>query len=160
MQNAPEPEQQYIGELVDHVARERDAAWAAKLAILRVRRLEDIAFLGACLREHERHAEEIAQLARAAGANGAIPREACFVTRDPHIVGAIADADAVIDTMRGLEHARIERYEQQRRSTDGEMRRTLDALLERHLLDARARLRALEALRSAPQAIISHGAAA
>jgi hypothetical protein len=51
-------------ELLRWIAYERDAAWTAKLAILRARRREDIAHFGACLREHDRHAGELALLAR------------------------------------------------------------------------------------------------
>jgi hypothetical protein len=54
-----------VDELLRRIAYERDAAWAAKHAVLRVSGMKEIAHFGACVREHARHAEELAQLVRA-----------------------------------------------------------------------------------------------
>jgi len=133
-----------VDELLQWIAYERDAAWAAKLSVLRVRGFREIAHFGACVREHERHAEELAQLVRAVDRRREIPTEPAFVTRDAFVVGDLDDGRAVLHAMAGLEHARIARYEERRRGYS-----VLDALLERHLHDARARLSSLEELRAA-----------
>jgi hypothetical protein len=139
-----------VDELLRWIAAERDAAWAAKLAILRVQTREDIALLAAHLQEHERHAQELAQLVRAAEPRRSIPTEPGFVTRDAHIIGALDRDDAVIEAMTSIEAARIARYERRSRQVkrDRDAPSSLvDALLERHLDDARARLAALERCR-------------
>ena len=133
-----------VDELLQWIAYERDAAWAAKLAVLRASGLRDIAHFGVCVREHERHAEELAQLVRAVDRRRAIPTEPVFVTRDPFVVGDLDDGRAVLRAVADLERARIARYEERRRGYS-----VLDALLERHLHDARARLSSLEDLRAA-----------
>ena len=51
-----------VQELLRWIGYERDAAWATKLAILRLDRREDIELFGAFLAEHERHATELGQL--------------------------------------------------------------------------------------------------
>jgi hypothetical protein len=130
-----------IEELLQWIAYERDAAWAAKLSVLRARDFQDIAHFGGCVREHERHADELAQLARAIDRHREIPTEPTFVTRDAFVVGALDDGRAVLHAVAGLERARIARYELRQRSYS-----VLDALLERHLQDAHARLNALEKL--------------
>jgi hypothetical protein len=137
-----------VGELLQWIACERDAAWAAKLAILRARALEDISYFGACLREHDRHAEELAQLVRAASPRQEIPQGPCFVVRDALVVGALEREDAVLDAMKGLEEERIERYERRLRCGDRAPLTLLDALLERHLTDARSRRDALQRRRN------------
>ncbi len=129
------------------IACERDAAWTAKLAILRARRREDIAHFGACLREHERHMDELATLARLVDPAHEPPTEPAFVTRDPFVVGAIEDGAALLDAMERLESVRIARYELRRRATDARPGALLDGILERHLGDARARLTSLHRLR-------------
>jgi hypothetical protein len=135
-----------MAELLRWVAYERDAAWSAKLAILRARRREDIAHFGGCLREHDRHATELAMLARLVDPEAEVPAEPCFVTSEPSVVGAIADGGALVEAMDRLEAGRIERYEQRRRANDGQPGTLLDKLLERHLADARARLASLRGL--------------
>ncbi|HZU85487.1 MAG TPA: hypothetical protein VE987_21300, partial [Polyangiaceae bacterium] len=90
MGQGPEPDCTWaIDETPQWIARERDAAWTAKLVILRVQRLDDIAHFGDCLREHERHIEELAHLTRAqtGGTEAWTYREPSFVTRDPHVIG-------------------------------------------------------------------------
>jgi hypothetical protein len=141
-----------VDELLAWIAAERDAAWTAKLAILRMRTREDIALFGAHLREHERHAQELAQLVYAAEPRRRVPTEPGFVTRDAHVVGALDRDDAVIDAMTGIEAARVARYEH--RSRQARRDRTVpaslvDALLERHLGDARSRLADLDCRRQA-----------
>jgi hypothetical protein len=74
------PESSAWAELLRWIAYERDAAWTAKLAILRARRREDIAHFGACLREHDRHADELSQLVRVTDPAVEAPTEPCFVT--------------------------------------------------------------------------------
>jgi hypothetical protein len=133
-----------VGELLRWVAYERDAAWAARLAVLRVGRLEDIAHFGACLREHDRHAEELAQLVRATSPRQEIPDGPCFVVRDAFVVGALDGDGDVLSAMKALEEERIARYERRPRGDGGSPRTMLDALLERHLVEARSRRDALE----------------
>lgn len=140
------PESAAAAELLRWIAYERDAAWTAKLAIVRARRREDIAHFGACLGEHDRHAAELSQLVRAHHPTAEPPTEPCFVTGDAHVVGAIADDRALLEAMDRLESARIRRYERRRRSAAGQPRTLLDGLLERHLLEARARRAALRRL--------------
>ncbi len=127
-----------VDELLQWIGYERDAAWAAKLAVLRVGGRDDIAHFGACVCEHERHAEELTQLVRAVDREREIPDEPPFVTRDAFVVGDLDEGGPVLDAMARLEGARIARYELRRRDAS-----VLDALLERHLHDARARLAAL-----------------
>jgi hypothetical protein len=124
------------GEISRWIAFERDAAWAAKLAILRLARCDDIERFGACLREHDR--------LRATGRASEAPSEPCFVSRDAHAIGAAEDAGDVLDAMRALETERIRRYETRPARVDDEPHRLLDALLERHAVDARSRLTWLE----------------
>jgi hypothetical protein len=133
-----------IAELLRWIAFERDAAWAAKLAILRMQTRDDIALFGGFLREHDRHAEELAQLVRAADPRRDIPDEPAFVTREALVIGALDRDEAVIAAMRAIEGARIARYERRERRTEGEPASLMDALLERHRLDAQARLVALK----------------
>jgi len=144
-----------VGELIQWVAYERDAAWAAKLAILRVRRREDIALLGEVLREHDRHADELSQVVRASSPRPevSLPDGPCFVTRDAFVIGALDREDAVLDALEYLELVRIERYEQRRRRLERTVPSTLDAVLERHLADARARLVALQRRRRSRSAV-------
>jgi hypothetical protein len=132
------------GEISRWIAFERDAAWAAKLAILRLARCDDIERFGACLREHDRHADELGQLLRATDRASEAPSEPCFVSRDAHAIGAAEDAGDVLDAMRALETERIRRYETRPARVDDEPHRLLDALLERHAVDARSRLTWLE----------------
>jgi hypothetical protein len=131
-----------VEHLLHWIACERDAAWAAKLAVLRTRDFQEIAHFGACVREHERHADELAQLVRAIDRYREIPAEPAFVTRDAFVVGDLAEGDGVLQAVAGLERARIARYELRARRYS-----VLDALLERHLQDARTRLSALDKLR-------------
>ncbi len=147
-----------IDELLLWIAYERDAAWATKLAILRAKTREDIALLGAHLREHERHADELAQVVRAAEPRRTIPDEPSFVTRDAHVIGALDGDEPVLAAMMELEAMRVARGERRAgRATNGHGS-MVDALLERHLADARARLAALRRRRRA--ASIKHKAAA
>jgi hypothetical protein len=144
MEHVPES---FVDELVHWIAAERDAAWAAKLAILRMRTREDIALFGAHLREHERHADELAHLVRAAEPRRDVPREPTFVTRDALVVGALDRDHAVMAAMRDVEATRIARYEERPRrakSESNEPASIADALLDRHLADARARFATLE----------------
>jgi hypothetical protein len=150
MAHVPEPG--ITAELLCWIAYERDAAWTAKLAILRARRIEDIAHFGACLREHDRHASELAQLVRASSPRVAIPVEPTFVTNEPDVIGAIDDGQALIDAMERLERARIERYAEGRPGL-AEGTALLDRLLERHQGDARVRLAALRQLRETRRAV-------
>jgi hypothetical protein len=89
MDRVPEPSAAL--DLLKWMAYEHYAAWTAKLAILRADRLDDIAHLGHCLGEHERHALELTRLARMAQPDVRIPTDATCVTRERHVVGAIAD---------------------------------------------------------------------
>jgi hypothetical protein len=130
-----------LRELLQWVAYERDAAWAAKLAVLRARDLDEVAYFGACVREHERHAEELTQLVRAVDRGREVSSDPPFVTRDALDVGDVDAGHGVLAAVARLEHARVARYEQRTRSAS-----VIDALLERHLQDARARLCALRDL--------------
>jgi hypothetical protein len=130
-------------ELLRWIAYERDAAWTAKLAIVRARRREDIAHFGACLREHDRHTEELGKLLRATSPALEIPTEPSFVTRDAFVVGAVDDPATLLEAIDSLEAGRIERYEQRRGRTPGAR---LDEILDRHLADARARRASLRRL--------------
>jgi hypothetical protein len=127
-------------ELLQWIGYERDAAWATKLAIVRLDRREDIELFGAFLAQHHRHAEEIAQLLRAAAPGCEVPDEPPFITRDPHVIGGLADPDTVIAAASVLEASRIARYDARPRRGDDEPHRLLDAILERHAVDARLRL--------------------
>jgi hypothetical protein len=143
MDRVPEPSRG--SELHGWIALERDAAWAAKLAILRAGRAEDIAHFGRCLREHDRHADELGLIARVADPGVELPDGPRFVTPDAFVVGAIEQGDdALIEAMDRLESMRIDRLEHRRREPGS----TVDGLLERHLADARARIVALRGLRS------------
>jgi hypothetical protein len=143
------PESPATAELLGWIAYERDAAWTAKLAILRARRREDIAYFGACLREHDRHADELSLLVRLMDPAAEVPTEPCFVTVEPFVVGAIDDGRALVDAMDRLEALRIERYERRPRAGAGQSGTLLDGLLERHLADTRSRLSTLRRAREA-----------
>jgi hypothetical protein len=147
-----------LSELHHWIACERDAAWAAKLAILRLERSDDITQFGRYLREHERHADELAQLLGAGSGRPGVPREPCFVTRDPHVIGATDSGDAVLDAMIDLEVTRLARYEAHGQSGDDRARGRLDAILERHAVDARERLAWLRSRRR--ERSLMHGKAA
>lgn len=143
------PESPATAELLRWIAYERDAAWTAKLAILRARRREDIAHFGACLQEHDRHADELALLTRLTDPAAEVPTQPCFVTSEASVVGGIDDGRILLEAMDCLEAVRIDRYEQRRRCGVGEPGTVLDGLLERHLADARSRLASLRGLREA-----------
>jgi hypothetical protein len=132
-----------VSELLTWIAYERDAAWAAKLAILRMTRREDIAMFGEHLREHDRHASELAQLVRAADPRCAVPDEPQFLVRDALVIGALDGDEAVVAAMKSLEESRIARYERRGRRTPAAPTTMPDAMLDRHLADARARLAGL-----------------
>jgi hypothetical protein len=121
------------------LARERDAAWTAKLVILRVERLDDIRHFGECLREHQRHIWELAGWARTGklARDSASLLEPSFVTREPHAIGALAESGAVLAAMESIEIARVAHY----RSRDAAIPAALDRVLMRHLTDAHARLK-------------------
>jgi hypothetical protein len=140
------PESRAAAEMLRWIAYERDASWTAKLAILRAR-VEHVAYFGECMREHDRHADELSQLARAAGTACDLPAEPTFVTREPSVVGAIDDPSALLDAMVRLESARIERYAKRPRGAMSQPATLLDGLLERHQADARARPTSLRRLR-------------
>ena len=130
-----------VDDLLTWISCECDAVWTAKLVILRVKDLDVIAHFGACLREHERHADELAQLLPAtirvhAQANSREPR---FVTHEPHLVGSLTSGHDLLGAMEAIEIARIARYPR-RRSVDLPSRRTLHWVLARHATDARVRL--------------------
>ncbi len=150
MERVPEPHAP--SHVLHWIAYEHDAAWTAKLAILRAAHKDDIAHFGACLREHERHAAELARLARMNDRHAPLPTDATCVTGEPHVVGAVADGRALLETMDDLEAARVRRYEAHRahgtHASEG-----LAAVLERHLADARARLEALRRLRGSRCAV-------
>ncbi len=149
-----------IRELLTWIAYARDAAWAAKLAILRMTRGEDIALFGEHLREHDRHATELAQLVRAAEPRRTVPDEPQFLVRDALVIGALDRDEAVIAAMVGIEETRIARYEQRGRCPVGAPTSMIDALLERHLADARGRFAALRRRPVAPTATFRKGLAA
>jgi len=140
------PESPATSELLRWIAYERDAAWTAKLAIVRARRREDIAHFGACLREHDRHAAELGQLVRATSPAVDIPTEPSFVTKDAFVVGAVDDAQDLLAAMDRIETARVERYEQRPGRPAAAPGGHIDEILERHLADARARLASLRRL--------------
>jgi hypothetical protein len=139
-----------VQELLRWIGYERDAAWATKLAILRLDRREDIELFGAFLAEHERHAAELGQLLRATDPGSEVPDEPAFITRDPHVIGGLVDSDTVIAATSVLEASRIARYDERSRRRDDAPRRVLDAVLERHAVDARVRLAWLTDRRSSP----------
>lgn len=130
------------------IAYERDAAWSAKLAILRASRCEDIRHFGDCLREHNRHAEELAALARVAIRNINFPMEASFVTADPFVVGAIDNGYTLLEAIERLETERIDRYLDRCPVGADQPTSMLNGLLDRHLGDARARRDRLRELRA------------
>jgi hypothetical protein len=122
--------------------RERDAAWTAKLAVLRVERIADIVHLGDCLRDHQRHIAELAVVARASGCSldsGSL-LEPSFATREPHVVGALLESDAVLAALESIEAARVARYLSRGPVATTGAPSVLDRALERHLSDAQARL--------------------
>jgi hypothetical protein len=133
-----------VDELERWIAYERDAEWAAKLAVLRARDLDEIAYFGACVREHARHADELTQLVKAIDPKREVSKEPTFVTRDAWVVGDVGEGHAILGVAAKLELGRIARYGQRARGYS-----VLDALLERHLQDARARLAALSDLSAA-----------
>jgi hypothetical protein len=141
------PESLSSTNLLRWVAYERDAAWTARLAILRASRCEEIRHFGDCLREHNRHAEELVALARLADRTASVPKEASFITGDPFVVGAIDDACALLDAMERLEAARIDRYVRRCGPYADQPAAMLQGLLTRHLADARSRLARLRGLR-------------
>jgi hypothetical protein len=140
MQFNPPGSSALLHELYSWIRCERDAAWATKLAILRVERREDIAHFGACLHEHDRHAAELGQLLRTAVPSSELPCEPSFVTREPFVIGALSEGEAVVAAMRDLEASRVGRYDSRTRRGQDEPLRMLDALLERHAANARRRL--------------------
>ena len=104
--------------------RERDAAWTAKLAILRLERVADILHLGACLRGHESHIAELAEVARTQGLSpdsGSL-REPSFVTGEPHVIGALIESGAVLAALESIETARVARYPSRGPVTPGGVR--------------------------------------
>jgi len=125
------------------LAYEHEAAWCAKLAILRARSLDHIAHFGACLREHERHGKELSRNLPSLRHTG----RATFLTQEPHIVGALSGGDELLDAFHDIEASRVARYEARVRAPHGLRSSMLDAILERHLADARARLDALRSIR-------------
>jgi hypothetical protein len=127
------------------VAYEHEAAWCAKLAILRAQSLDHIAHFGACLREHERHGKELSR--NLPSARHTPPGRATFLTQEPHIVGALSGADELLDAFHRIEASRVARYEARVRAPHRSPSSMLDAILERHLVDARARLDALRRIR-------------
>jgi hypothetical protein len=129
------------------IAYERDAAFSAKLAILRASRCEDIRYFGECLREHTRHVEELTALGRISVRAMDAPAQARFATTEPFLVGAVADGRTLFDAMERLEGDRIERYVDRHRAGADQATSMLDGLLDRHLGEARARLARLRALR-------------
>jgi len=141
------PESPDVTKILHWIAYERDAAWTAKLAILRASSREDVRHFGACLREHDRHADELTALARATDRGVELPKEACFVTGDPFVVSAIDNGAALVDAREHLEAVRIDRYISRRPTVTDEPLSMLDGLLDRHLADTRARLDRFRGLR-------------
>jgi hypothetical protein len=141
MERLPPPELADV--TLQWIAHERDAAWTAKLAILGAPRREDIAHFGACLREHERHARELAVLALSTRPHLDIPTEPPFLTSDASVVASRHERDPLLDAIERIELSRVERYERRRRGADTR----LETLLDAHLTDTRARLSALRRLR-------------
>ncbi len=139
MERVPEPHTAAL-ELLQWIGYERDAAWATKLAILRLHRRDDIERFGAFLAEHHRHVAELAHLLRATDPRCEVPEEPPFITRDPHVIGEIVDPDIVIAAASALEASRIARYDARPRCADDIPHRMLDTVLERHAIDARLRL--------------------
>jgi hypothetical protein len=158
MEKVPEPAGSATQELLQWIGYERDAAWATKLAILRLDRHEDIELFGAFLAEHDRHAAELGQLLRAADPSCDVPDDPPFITRDPHVIGGLSEPDSVFSAAISLEGSRIGRYDARPRRRDAEPHRMLDALLERHAVDARMRLAWLTDRRSTR--LLASGAAA
>lgn len=155
MENVPESTAAATRDLLQWIGYERDAALAAKLAILRLERREDIERFGAFLAEHERHASELALILRATDPCCEIPDEAPFLTRDPHVIGGLLHPDTVLAATSEIEARRIARYDARPRRGDDERHRVLDAVLERHSADARLRLAWLTDRRSSPTIAIS-----
>jgi len=145
-------------ELLQWIGYERDASWATKLAILRLDRCEDIERFGAFLAEHERHVDELGHLLRTTEPCCEIPEEPPFITRDPHVIGGLVESDSVIVATSLLEVSRIARYDARPRHRAHQPHRVLDAVLERHALDARLRLAWLTDRRSSSS--LASGAAA
>src|ERR1700722_17029278 len=136
-----------VEDVSNWLAFERDAAWTAKLVILRVERLDDIRHFGDCLHDHERHVDELAGLARIRGAQ---LREPSFVTREAHVIGALVESSSVLAAMGALEIARVARYRSHDATVREEAESALDRLLARHRIDAEARLRWLARRLRAP----------
>jgi hypothetical protein len=142
------PERLSLGErsLADELLRwidyETDAAYAAKLAILRLRDASDIAIAGVWLRDHVRHADELAQLVRALAPERVVALEPSLSTRDAFVIGALsdADADAVLEALRAIDRARAARYATRPRICEADGALLVDALLVRHAHDAAARI--------------------
>lgn len=147
-----------VVELQRWIGYERDAVWATKLAILRLERREDIELFGAFLAEHERHSTELGQLLRMADPGCESADEPPFITRDPHVIGGLSDAEGVLAASIALEASRVRRYEARPRRRDDGPHRMLDAVLERHAVDAQLRLAWLTDRRSSRS--MGHGAAA
>jgi hypothetical protein len=151
MEQEPQPHHRTVADEATHwIALERDAAWTAKLAIVRLNDLDDLQHFGECRREHERHIEELAHCVSAVRVTleTAALEEPSFVTREPHIVGGIVDGEAVLEAMEAIETARIARYQQ---DCDPRLEPALDrlrAVLARHSADAHARLNWLRGRRA------------
>jgi hypothetical protein len=139
-----------LDEAVESIARERDACWTAKLVILRVDKVEDIRHFGECLREHDAHIGELARLGRANGAllDPTVPSEPSLVTKEPHVIGALRESEAILEAMEAIESTRTASYLARRPSALRSARRGLDTILERHFIDAQSRLMWLRRRRS------------
>jgi hypothetical protein len=142
MTEEPEPSRTESVEEGPWIARERDAAWTAKLVVLRVTRLDDIHHFGACVREHQRHIDELARWARVRSAtlDGAALREPSFSTREPHVIGALVEPAAVLGAMAAIEARRVAHYQAREALVPRSSRGAFDRLLEAHRADAVARL--------------------
>lgn len=130
MDKVPQSDGSPTRELLRWIGYEQDAAWATKLAILRLERREDIDLFGAFLAEHHRHAAELRQLLRTSDPGCEIPEDPPFLARDAHVVGGLSRAEDVIAAAVVLEGSRIGRYDARPRRRHDEPLRLLDALLE------------------------------
>jgi hypothetical protein len=137
------PESSATVEALRWLAYDRDAAWTAKLAILGAPCREDIAHFGMCLREHDRHADELAALVHVTSPHADIPTEPTFLTADASLVAAIRERNVLLDAFDRIEVGRVERYGRRRRGGDAR----LEALLDVHLTETRVRLATLRRLR-------------
>lgn len=136
MNDVPEPGTLAREEVESWVARERDAAWSAKLVILRLTEAGEIAMAGQFLAEHVRHIDELYALSHE------LPSaldEPAFVTREPSLIGAVVQGGPVLDVLERIEKARIAAYESHLAAVPRELRQVLG----QHCNDARARLHAL-----------------